>query len=418
MSLDAAHLKSKWKGTLYVASVKTACDEIFPVAMAIMSENENEEGWTWFLRLLLSACEFLVVDHPKATIDYKYYMFISDRQKGLINALQNVFPQNHATFCSIHIARNVEKFAGKRVAAMVYSLSKTSSHLVAGEVLENIGRLSQRAREYLEEIPEKEWRGTAWLDDMSLPTRYGICTSNMSESTNNMFEKARDKSWLHSMDTILSTMTRRIATLREKHKDKEGVVHGVKGLLHDRWERVLGYEVFQLTASSDEYTIVRKRAGASETFTQYTINVALKVCECGEWQEYGFPCVDAMAYLRLHRQLPFYQVLTTYVDAVHTYEAEREMLSNNNIFPVCMATIARDGKTLPPKQLKRQSGRPRKKRLRKRSRWAHEPEKSNVICSRCYQRGHNIRTCVEREHRAARAARGEENANTNDLDLT
>jgi hypothetical protein len=417
MSLDAAHLKSKWKGTLYVASVKTPCDEIFPVAMGIMSENENEDGWTWFLSLLLSACEFLVIDHPKASVNYKYFMFISDRQKGLINALANVFPHNHATFCSIHIARNAEKLAGKRVSNMIYPLSKTCSHLVADELFESIGSLSERAKEYLEEIPENQWRGTAWLDDLSLPTRYGICTSNMSESTNNMFERARDKSWLHSMDTILFTMMKRIATLREKHKDKEGIVHGVKGLLHDRWERVLGYEVFQLTATSDEFTIVRKRTGASESFTQYTINVALRVCECGEWQEYGFPCVDALAYLRLHRGLPFYQVLTSYVDPVYTYEAEKEMLSGK-IIPVCMATIARDGKTLPPRQSKRQAGRPRKKRLRKRSRWAHEPEKSNVVCSRCLQRGHNIRTCVEREQRAERASRGDPDANNNVLDLS
>ena len=61
--------KVEWKGTLYVASVKTPCDEIFPVAMGIMSKNKNEEGWTWFLTLLLSACEFLVVGHPKASVD-------------------------------------------------------------------------------------------------------------------------------------------------------------------------------------------------------------------------------------------------------------------------------------------------------------------------------------------------------------
>jgi hypothetical protein len=84
MSLDAAHLKSKWWGTLYVTSVKTPCDEIFPVAMAIMNDNENEAGWTWFLELLRSACEFLVVDHPKASVAYKYFSFISDRQKGVI----------------------------------------------------------------------------------------------------------------------------------------------------------------------------------------------------------------------------------------------------------------------------------------------------------------------------------------------
>jgi hypothetical protein len=418
MSLDAAHLKSKWKGILYIASVKTPCEEIFPVAMAIMHDNENEDGWTWFLEHLLSACEFLVVDHPKSSIDYKYYMFVSDRQKGLINALSNVFPQNHATFCAIHVARNVEKLAGKRVSAMVYSLSKTCSHLVAGELLDDIGRLSERAREYITEIPENQWRGTAWLDDPGLPPRFGICTSNMSESANNMFEKARDKSWLYAMDTILSTMMKRISSLREKHKDKEGVVHSVKGMLHDRWERVIGYQVYRLTDDGDEFTITRKRTTVSESFTQYTINVALKICECGEWQEYGFPCVDAMAYLRLHRGLPFYQVLTAYVDSVYTYEAQREML-RSNVVPVCIATIARDGITSPPRPLKkRQAGRPRKKRLRKRSRWAHEPEKSNVICSRCNQRGHNIRTCLEREARAMRAAQGESDANVNPLDLS
>lgn len=94
MSLDACHLKSRWKGTLYLASVKTPCDEIVPVAMAITKDNENEDGWTWFLQNLLSACEFMVVDHPKASVDYKYYMFISDRSKGLINALAQVFPSN------------------------------------------------------------------------------------------------------------------------------------------------------------------------------------------------------------------------------------------------------------------------------------------------------------------------------------
>jgi hypothetical protein len=419
LSLDATHLKSKWKGILYLATVKTACDEIFPVAMAIVNDNENEDGWRWFLRLLLTACEFLVVDHPKASVEHKYFMFISDRQKGLINALQEVFPQNHSTYCSIHIARNTEKMAGKKISSMVYSLSKTSSHLIAGELLDNIGRISESAREYLEEIPANEWRGTAWLDDPTLPPRFGINTTNMSESANNMFEEAREKSWLHSLDTILSTLMKRISTMREKHKGKEGVVHSIKSLLHDRWERVIGYEVHRSTATSEEFTIVRKRSPASDSFTQYTIDVALKICECGEWQEYGYPCVDALAYLRLHRGLPFYQVLSAYVDPVYTYEAENEMLSRN-IIPVCMATIARDGKTLPPKPLtKRQAGRPKKKRLRKRSRWSHEPEKSNVVCSRCNGRGHNIRTCVERERRAAAAARGDSTVGAlNDLDLS
>jgi hypothetical protein len=43
--LPACHLQSKWKGILYTASVRTATDEVYPVAFAIMSGNEDESGW-------------------------------------------------------------------------------------------------------------------------------------------------------------------------------------------------------------------------------------------------------------------------------------------------------------------------------------------------------------------------------------
>ncbi|KAG7350596.1 MULE transposase domain containing protein [Nitzschia inconspicua] len=94
LSLDGAHLLSKWKGTLYIASVQTACSNIYPVSFAIMKDGEDAEGWKW---------------HPDNRCRFCYFTVISDRQKGLIQALQQVFPDNHHCFCSVHIARNVEK---------------------------------------------------------------------------------------------------------------------------------------------------------------------------------------------------------------------------------------------------------------------------------------------------------------------
>jgi hypothetical protein len=82
---------------------------------------------------------------------------------------------------------------------------------------------------------------------------------------------------------------------------------------------------------------------------------------------------------------------------VYTYDYERSMLQNN-ILPVCMDMIHHDGTTLPPGvSHKKIAGRPKMKRIRKRSRYAHEPEKSSKKCSRCRKPGHNINTCLARE---------------------
>ena len=120
----------------------------------------------------------------------------------------------------------------------------------------------------------------------------------------------------------------------------------------------------------------------------------------GFWNCYGHHyqlCIHAVAYSRLHRNLLLQQILDDHVDKHHTYEYEAQLLQNN-ILPVCMQRISPDGITLPPRRSrKRSTGRPKKLRIRKRSRWAHEPEKSNIKCSKCHERGNNVRTCSARQ---------------------
>ena len=395
MSLDAAHLKSRWKGTLYVASVKTACDEIYPVAVAIMRDNENESGWTWFLELLHEAIELLVMDHPNGIIRYKYFSFVSDRQKGLIQALSKVFPENHSYYCAIHIARNTEKLAGKKVARHVYSLSKTFSNLVSAKIMGTIAKLSPKAKSYLEEIEPSQWRSTAWLEDISIPPRYGIVTSNMSESTNAMLEEARNCSWLQTLDIILGRMTERIASIRTALKEKEGIVPSVMSRMREYWERCAGFKVVEV--KEHEYSIVRQKTSARDTEQKFTIDTEVQSCICGEWQEHEYPCIDAMAYFRLHEKFSFNHVLSEYINKKYFYETEKDML-RVNIVPVCMDTITPDGVTLGPRPTsKRGSGRPKKKRIRKRPKWACKAEESIVRCSRCGKNGHNVRTCERRD---------------------
>jgi len=346
------------------------------------------------LELIRSSLPTLVMDHPKPGVAYKYFTFISDRQKGLNEILQDVFPDNHVCFCAVHIARNVERSFGKNVAEYVFPLAKTFSPMLSGELMTKI---TAAGREYLEGIPPSQWRNTAWLADPTLPQRYGIRTSNMSESSNSMFEKSRDGSWLFTVDTILSKIVLRIASLREAHKGKIGVVDKVASKIRNRWENCIGFEVVNLLESGRQFTVFRNGMSSSENSVSHTIDVVDYTCDCGEWQDQGVPCIHAVAYFRLHRNLLLQQILDEHVDKHHTYEHEAQLFQNN-VIPVCMERISPDGITLPPRpSTKRSTGRPKKLRMRKRSRWAHEPEKSNIKCSKCHERGHNVRTCSARQ---------------------
>ncbi|KAG7338426.1 transposase, mutator family protein [Nitzschia inconspicua] len=140
------------------------------------------------------------------------------KRKGLIHALQQVFPDNHHCCCSIHIARNVEKAFGKQLAKHVHDLLATFSKRESDNSMTKINGISVRGEKCLEDITANQWRNTAWVDNLTLPPRFGIVTINMSES---MFGDARDGSWLECTNAIVRTMMNRICTLWEKLYGRE-----------------------------------------------------------------------------------------------------------------------------------------------------------------------------------------------------
>lgn len=81
---------------------------------------ENTDNWTWFLRLLLKAIDN--VDDPAIPL-------ISDRQKGLIAVVRDVFLQKTHGHCAHHLRGNVKKGHGKAAEksfwGCVYAHTKT-----------------------------------------------------------------------------------------------------------------------------------------------------------------------------------------------------------------------------------------------------------------------------------------------------
>ena len=81
--LDAAHLKGVHKGTLYVASVLSGANDVYPIGFLISKGNEDGNTWTRMLTLLKEAYPILEsqgfvpasvvgVEYPRAYSDYRH----------------------------------------------------------------------------------------------------------------------------------------------------------------------------------------------------------------------------------------------------------------------------------------------------------------------------------------------------------
>ncbi|KAG7366474.1 MULE transposase domain containing protein [Nitzschia inconspicua] len=388
-------MRSEWKGTLYLATVKSALDDLYPVAFAITVDGEDLQGWLCFLEHLTASAPNLITEHFRRECSYKLFTFMSDRGKGLITALRNVFPDNHNCYCVVHIRRNVETDFGKKIATMVTPLSTTSSLPEKRALLTELERKSPDAYKYLTDIGAKRWMDSAWLEDEKLPPRYGFRNSNISESANNMLNDARNGNWLDAIDGILIKMSLRITKSQSENEGKDGVVDDIVGLATKRWEKCVGCRVYASGNDGETYSVYQKLGEESEEALLKVCPVDC-VCDCGKWQAIGVPCVHGMAYFRHQMKWRLEDVFDQAVDEYHKYRTQRE-LYRRNFVPVWRHLLEPDMMTLPPDVgARRMPGRPKTVRLRKNSRYAHEPEKSPTICSRCHQPGHNRQTMSTR----------------------
>ncbi len=186
-------------------------------------------------------------------------MFVSDRDKGLKLALEEIFPRNVEFSCEKHIESNVTQRFGKRCGQYVMAMAKTYSPRNVANMLDLVHRIKPSAAAYIENIKRSGvlWKCLQWvaLQDPCLPPRYGIVTSNTSECVNNMFAAARDVSWLEALDKILDIMSMRIGDCRTKHlkRDDSEVVPRVAQILKIRWDAAAGMSVMEIELGRGEF---------------------------------------------------------------------------------------------------------------------------------------------------------------------
>jgi hypothetical protein len=389
MSLDAAHLSSDSKGTLYLATIKSGNDKIIIVAIGMTIDNENLRGWKYFLENLKVACPQLTNMHPLQRCQpYKLFTFISDRDKGLIPALREVFPENHHTNCLVHIRDNVLKNCGLKAANLATKIGYTFSFREEDKLFAELNKISAKAYNYVNQIDPTTWRNTEWLRNQSLPPRYGIHTSNNSESANSMFKDARGCTWLQSLDKMIHITMVQTTKLRQEYANKKGMlpvyVKEYKKLYTDSAK----YEVIRISDKDHTYKTYIGTGNDYNHRNTHEVNVNHQMCTCGKWQDSNLLCVHAMAYYRKIDEKTLTEVLAMRFNNYYSYQYLHK-LYNENINPVIINVLTSDRETLPPPEnKKRQPGRPATKRKQKRSR-----SEVTVRCGNCGEEGHNKKSC-------------------------
>ncbi|KAL3689537.1 hypothetical protein R1sor_015846 [Riccia sorocarpa] len=106
IGLDACHSKNhKYPTQILLATAMDGNNHVNYLAYAIV-DRENEDNWTWFLLFLRRAV---------VGIEHGSVQFVSDRCKGIVNVVKEVFPGQSHTHCTAHLERNLKRFGNKMV---------------------------------------------------------------------------------------------------------------------------------------------------------------------------------------------------------------------------------------------------------------------------------------------------------------
>ncbi|XP_026382746.1 uncharacterized protein LOC113278016 [Papaver somniferum] len=114
VGLYACHLNGKCGGVLMAATWLDGQNGLVTLGIGVFPA-ETIENWTMFLTNLKP----LLLSHEKPLT------FISDRQKGLLEAVLAVFPDSHHIYCWRHLYNNFKQhFKGQKLYSLMWNAVK------------------------------------------------------------------------------------------------------------------------------------------------------------------------------------------------------------------------------------------------------------------------------------------------------
>ncbi|KAH7851988.1 hypothetical protein Vadar_019174 [Vaccinium darrowii] len=273
---------------------------------------------------------------------------MTNKQKGLIDAVAELFPNAAHRFCVRHLYNNFKgDFKGLVLKEILWKAARASTVPAFQKAMAEMKKADPKAYDWLNARPAINWT-RSHFDPFP---KCDIMLNNLSKSFNAAILPARDKPIITMLERIRSilmesTKRRRETMIRckdpicpkiRKRLDKIREVNG--------WiPRYFGNEQFQVEGSND----------------QFRVDLKNRTCGCRKWDLCGIPCVHASAaYNKLDLDpMDFVHECYKVSTYLSTYDNVLGPINGRDLWP-CTGD-----KILLPPDVKKRAGRPKKARRR------------------------------------------------------
>ncbi|XP_019237339.1 PREDICTED: uncharacterized protein LOC109217534 [Nicotiana attenuata] len=366
VGVDGCWLKGPMYGNQLLTAVGLdANNNIFPIAYVVV-ERETTETWAWFLNHLVSDLE----------IDYQEsWTFMSDKQKGLIEAFNEALPYVGHRFCVRRLHNNFKGagFIGESLKHALWTAAKATTVKLFDICMEKMYELDAEAATWLNENAPSEWTKSHF----SSGAKCDVLLNNMCESFNSTILDARDKPNITLLEKLRYLLLARFQVNRDKAErwNSGDICPRIKSLLHKNESAAAA--CIPRKSNMWNYEILR-----SSTADNWIVDLQNRKCSCRKWIITGIPCKHAISAIWAK-----HDDVIEYVDDCYTVDTYRKIYEKA-IFPISGSQLwAKSNKVppLPPRPV-RQNKRGRNQNLRRR-------ESDEAGSTYVTKPGHNKRKC-------------------------
>lgn len=332
ISIDAGFLSGRYEGRLLMACGYDAENQLIPLAFALV-EKEDLENWGWFMNWLRRE----VIGPGKMCV-------LSDRHKGIKAVFE--YPQygwseanSEAVhrYCMQHVAENLySKFPDDNLKKLFKRAASKKKPRRFKEHMQSIKAQYPGAYEYLKTVgkrlendPKESVNPSKWAQRYDNGYRWGIMTSNGSESLNRVFKAVR---MLPVVAIVEGTWYKCVSWFDDRRIASSATVsdgfvwsRSVTEKLIKRGDKSRPHRVDPYRSEQGDFEVLHQgETLPNGEFENFKYHVLLEEgvftrCTCLKPNLTGIPCSHVLAVIRV-RHLNLSQFVSPYYTAANLHD--------------------------------------------------------------------------------------------------